>query len=211
MVSLLFRRLAIFGAPLGLAGLAAIHPLVGGALVPEDDLGVWTLIHTLQIPLAALLGVAVVLMLDRVDGIEARVARLAIIPWVAAFAAFDGIAGLGTGALSEYGHKNPAEAGLVLEIATAVTSSPIAAAALPLGALFFALVAFGGSAVALQRAGASGIGALAIGAGGVMWTFIHPLVGAPAMLVFVIGALLIERSAVERVPTTVATAPLRSA
>jgi hypothetical protein len=194
MVSVWLRRMAILGAPLGLAVLAAIHPIVGGALVPEDKLGVWTLIHTMQIPLAALLAVAVVLMLDRVDGVEARIARLAVIPWVAAFAAFDGIAGLGTGALSEYGHKNPAEAGLVLEIAAAVTSSPIAAAALPLGALFFALVAFGGASVALHRAGASGIGALAIGVGGVVWTFIHPLVGAPAMLVFAFGALQVERS-----------------
>jgi hypothetical protein len=205
MVSLLFRRSVIFGAPFGLALLAAIHPIVGGALVPEDKLGVWTLIHTLQIPLAALLGVAVVLMLDRVDGGEARVARLAVIPWVAAFAAFDGIAGLGTGALSEYGHNHPAEAGLVLEIATAVTSSPIAAAALPLGALLFALIAFGGAAVALQRAGVAGIGALAIGIGGVTWTFMHPLVGAPAMLVFAFGAFVVERSARQRTPTSVVT------
>jgi hypothetical protein len=198
MVSVWLRRLAIFGAPLGLAVLAAIHPLVGGALVPEDKLGVWTLIHTLQIPLAALLGVAVVLMLDRVDGVEARVARLAVIPWVAAFAAFDGIAGLATGALSEYGHLHPAQSTVVLGIAAAITDSPIAAAALPLGALFFGLVAFGGAAVALQRAGASGIGAVAIGAGGVVWTFIHPLIGAPAMLVFAFGAFLVERWAIER-------------
>jgi hypothetical protein len=34
-----------------------------------------------------------------------------------------------------------------------------------------------------------------------VWTFIHPLVGAPAMLVFAIGALLVERSALQRIPT----------
>jgi hypothetical protein len=206
MVSVWLRRVAIFGAPLGLAVLAAIHPLVGGALVPEDKLGVWTLIHTLQIPLAALLGVAVVLMLDRVDGVEARVARLAVIPWVAAFAAFDGIAGLATGALSEYGHLHPAQSTVVLGIAAAITDSPIAAAALPLGALFFALITFGGAAIALRRAGASGIAALSIGAGGIAWTFIHPLVGAPATLVFAFGALQVERSTRNRTRARIAAA-----
>jgi len=204
MVLVLLRRLTIFGAPLGLATLAAIHPLVGEALVPEDKLGVWTLIHTLQIPLAALLGVAVVLVLDRVDGVEATAARLAVIPWVAAFAAFDGIAGLATGALSEYGHQHPSEATAVLGIAAAITDSPIAAAALPLGALFFALITFGGASIALRRAGASSIAALSIGAGGIAWTFIHPLVGAPAMLFFAFGALQVERSTRTRAHTRIA-------
>lgn len=203
MVSLLIRRLAIFGAPLGLAALAAIHPIVGGALVPEDKLGVWTLIHSLQIPLAALLGIAVLLMLEPLDGVEVRAARLAVVPWVAAFAAFDGVAGLATGALSEYGHGHPADAGLVLDIAAAVTSAPITAAVLPLGALSFALVTFGCAAIALQRAGVGGIGALAIGGGGITWTFIHPLVGAPAMVIFAFGAVLVERSQRPRIPSTV--------
>jgi hypothetical protein len=201
MISVLVRRLTILGAPLGLATLAAIHPLVGETLVPEDKLGVWTLIHTLQIPLAALLGVAVVLLLDRLDGVEARAARLAVIPWVAAFAAFDGIAGLAAGALSDYGHRHPAEATVVLGVVAAMMDSPTAAAALPLAALLFALITFGGAAIALRRAGASGMAALSIGAGGVAWTFIHPLVGAPAMLLFAFGALLVERSSRTRIRT----------
>jgi hypothetical protein len=206
MVSVILRRLAIFGAPFGLAVLAAVHPIVGGALVPEDKLGVWTLIHTLQIPLAALLGIGVVLMLDRLDGLLATAARLAVIPWVAAFAAFDGIAGLATGALSEYGHLHPAESGVALGIASAVADSPVAAAALPLGALLFAFATFGSAAVALQRAGVAGIGALAIGVGGVVWTFMHPLVGAPAMLIFAFGAVMVERSTRDRGWTQVAAA-----
>ncbi len=206
MVSVWLRRMAIFGAPLGLAVLAAIHPIVGGALVPEHKLSAWTLIHTMQIPLAALLGVAVVLMLDRLDDVVARAARLAVIPWVAAFAAFDGIAGLATGALSEYGHQHPSEAAVALGIAAAITDSPIAAAALPLGALLFALITFGGAAIALRRAGTSGIAALSIGAGGIAWTFIHPLVGAPAMLVFAFGALQVERSTRNRTRARIAAA-----
>jgi hypothetical protein len=206
MVSVLLRRLTIFGAPLGLATLAAIHPIVGGTLVPEDRLGVWTLIHGLQVPLAALLGVAVVLMLGALDDLEARVARLAVIPWVAAFAAFDGIAGLATGVLSEYDHRHPTAAAVTFDIATAVADSTIASMVLPLGALFFALLTFGGAAVALQRAGVAGIGAVAIGVGGIVWTFIHPLVGAPAMLIFVFGAFIVERSSLERTRLRVGTA-----
>jgi hypothetical protein len=201
MARVVLRRLAIFGAPFGLAALAAIHPIVSEAFVPDDKLWVWNLIHTLQIPLVALLGIAVLLLLDGLDSVEATVARLAVLPWVAAFAAFDGLAGLATGALSEYGHLHPGNSAIVMDIASTIMGSPVAAAGLPLMALLFALVAFGGGAIALQRAGASGPGALAFAAGGVVWTFIHPLVGAPAMLLLAFGAFLVERSSSDRVRT----------
>jgi hypothetical protein len=188
------RWLIILGAPLGLGALAAVHPIVDGALIPVASVGVWTLIHTLQVPLAALLGIAVLLLLDGVDGVEATAARLAIVPWVAAFAAFDGVAGLATAALSEYGHAHPTDASIVLGIGETLATSPVVAAGLPLMALLFALVAFGGAAIALGRAGAPGPAVLALAAGGVTWTFIHPLVGAPAMALFVLGAVGVERS-----------------
>jgi hypothetical protein len=179
-----FRTMAVLAAPLGLGLLAAVHPLVDGTLIPADDLALWTFIHTLQIPLAALLGIAVLVLLDGIRGSDAAVARLAVVPWVAAFAAFDGIAGLATGALSEYGRANPGLA----------AGSPMVAAVLPLGAFFASLVVFGGAAVALHRAGVPAIGAGSIGFGGAVWTFVHPLVGAPAMALFAFGAVVALRT-----------------
>jgi hypothetical protein len=194
MPVLALRAIAVLAAPVGLGVLAAVHPLVDGALIPANDLAVWTLIHTLQIPLAALLGIAVLVLLHGIHGPEAAVARLAIAPWIAAFAAFDGIAGLATGALSDYGQANPQHAGVALDIGTTLAASPFISAVLPLGAFFASLFVFGGAAVALRRVGVPGSGALAIGVGGALWTFVHPLVGAPAMAIFAFGALVALRT-----------------
>jgi len=190
----LLRRIAMIGAPLGLATLAAIHPIVVDELIPGDKLDVWNLIHTMQLPLVALLGVGILLTLDGLKDTEARAARLAIVPWVAAFAAFDAIAGLAAGALSTYGDAHPDEVTTVLGITATVADSLLVSAVLPLTALGFALIVFGGAAIALHRAGIAGLAAVAIGAGGITWTFIHPLVGTPAMLMFLFGAIVVERS-----------------
>jgi hypothetical protein len=194
MATVILRWVAICAAPVGLAALAAIHPIVVDQLVPANEVGVWTLIHTAQLPLAACLGVAVVLLIDRLDDIEARAARLSVVPWAVAFAAYDGIAGLAAGSLSAYAHANPGTAATVLGVASSLGDSPVVSAVLPLTALAFGLVTFGGAAIALHRAGVGRYAAFAIGAGGITWTFIHPLVGAPAMLLFLAGAVLAERA-----------------
>lgn len=188
------RAIAVLAAPVGLGVLAAIHPLVDGTLIPSDDLAVWTFIHTLQIPLAALLGIAVLLLIDGLHDTEAAVARLAVVPWVAAFAAFDGIAGLATGALSDYGRANPEHAAVALDIGSTLAASTVVSALLPLGAFAASLAVFGGAAVALHRAGTPLAGAVSLAFGGALWTFVHPLVGAPAMGLFAFGAVLALRS-----------------
>ena len=189
MTLLILRRATLFGTPVALGTLAAIHPMM-----PEHNLGIWNLIHTLQIPLVALLGISVVLMLRGVEGGIATAARLAIIPWVAFFAAFDGVAGLATGALAGFAHDHPGTAETVTSATASFGDSLVLAAGLPLGATIFSIVVFSCSAIAMRRAGNSilAVGALAIG--GVVWTFVHPLIGAPAMLVYLGGALVLEMS-----------------
>jgi hypothetical protein len=200
MTSVILRRTTIFGTPIALGALAAIHPMM-----PADNLGIWNLIHTLQIPLVALLGISVILLL-RGDGSRiAAAARLMVVPWVAFFAAFDGVAGLATGALAGFAHEHPGMSATVAEASTALVDSPFLAAGLPLGATVFSLVVFGGAAFALQRAGVSVPAAVAIALGGVVWTFVHPLIGAPAMLVFLTGAVIVELSSREK---DVASAPV---
>jgi len=190
MTSVILRRSTIFGTPVALGTLAAIHPMM-----PQDNLGIWNLIHTLQIPLAALLGISVLLLLREVRGRIAAAARLAVVPWVAFFAAFDGVAGLATGALAGFAHEHPETSATVTDATSALGDSLFLAAGLPLGATLFSLIVFGGAAVALQRIGAPAFAAVAVGIGGVVWTFVHPLIGAPAMLVFLVGALFVELSA----------------
>jgi hypothetical protein len=184
----ILRGSVIFGAPIGLGALAAVHPMV-----PEDNVTVWNLIHALQIPLASLLGIGVVFLLRGLRVGAARSARLAIIPWVAFFAAFDGVAGLATGSLVQYAHTHPHAAGTVSGASEALGQSLFVTTVLPLTATAFAFVVFGGAAAALYRArGASVYAAGAIALGGIVWTFVHPIIGAPAMAVFLVGAALIE-------------------
>jgi len=189
MTSTVLKRAVIFGTPVALCALAAIHPLT-----PQDNLATWNLIHTAQIPLAAMLGISVILLVRDVRGPAAAMARLAVVPWVAFFAAYDGVAGLATGALAGFARDHPDMSAVVFEAAISISDSVVTGVALPIGAVLFSLLVFGGAAVALQRAGAGWLPALAIAAGGVVWTFIHPLIGAPAMLVFLAGAVAIELS-----------------
>jgi hypothetical protein len=187
MASLIIRRTVIFGTPVLLGTLAAIHPLM-----PADDVAVWNLIHGMQIPLVALLGIAVVFLLRGTRGRATRAARLAIIPWAAFFAAFDGVAGLATGALAEYGHTHPHVADAVHHATDSLGGSFVIAALLPSAATLFSFVVFGGAAVALARRGTPVYAAAAIAIGGVVWTFVHPIIGAPAMLVFLVGAAVAD-------------------
>jgi hypothetical protein len=73
-----------------------------------------------------------------------------------------------------------------------MVESPYLGMALPLAAVGFALIVFGAAAVALRRSGASVYAVTALAVGGVVWTFVHPLIGAPAMLVYLAGAVAIE-------------------
>ena len=198
MTLVILRRTTIFGTPIALGTLAAIHPMM-----PADSLGIWNLIHTLQIPLVALLGISVLLMLRGIEGTIASAARLAVVPWVAFFAAFDGVAGLATGALAGFAHEHPETSATVVEATGALGDSVFLAAGLPLGATVFSLVVFGGAAFALHRAGVSLLAAVAITLGGVVWTFVHPLIGTPAMLVFLAGAANVELTSRDKRVTSV--------
>jgi hypothetical protein len=189
MTSFILRRTTIFGTPIALGTLAAIHPMV-----PADNLGTWSLIHTLQIPLVALLGISVVLMLHDVRGGIATAARLAILPWVAFFAAFDGVAGLATGALAGFAHDHPGTAETLDSAVASFGDSVVLATGLPLGATIFSIVVFSCAAIAMRRAGISVFAAGALAVGGVVWTFVHPLIGAPAMVMFLGGAVVVEMS-----------------
>jgi hypothetical protein len=117
---------------------------------------------------------------------------MAIVPWVAFFAAYDGVVGLATGSLIGYAHTHSQAAHVVISAAIAMVESPFLGLPLPLAAGGFSAFAFGGAAIALRRSGASPYAAAAITVGGVVWTFVHPLIGAPAMVVFIVGSAAVE-------------------
>lgn len=93
------------------AVLAAVHPPYFSELADPADMGVWMLVHYIQLLLAPLVALAVLHLLIGVEGVAATVARVAVVVWAAWFSAFDAIAGIASGVLVEEG---AAEAGRVL-------------------------------------------------------------------------------------------------
>ena len=82
MKQLLYRRSLLFGVPLLLGILELGHP----ALLPGDPIvdtigpivTWWTTLHVLQVPLFALLGLAVVMLLRDIENQAATISRWAI-------------------------------------------------------------------------------------------------------------------------------------
>lgn len=92
----------LIAAPLGWAVLLAFH----GAPDPDDIYGSlrdeatrFIVVHLGSIAFIALMGEALYLLLRNVPGRAAQISRLAIVPFVALYAAGDAIAGLATGVL----------------------------------------------------------------------------------------------------------------
>ncbi len=98
-----FPRLIIFGAPLILGLLELGHP----ALLPGDDIVAtiapiatwWTTLHVLQVPLFALLGLAVFLLVRNLDGRAATISRYAIAVFIVIYPAIDAAVGIASGVL----------------------------------------------------------------------------------------------------------------
>jgi hypothetical protein len=91
------------GAPLALGLLEIGHP----ALMPGDEIvdtlypiaTWWTALHVAQIPLFALLGCAVLLVVRGLDGRAARISRAAIAIFIVVYPAFDAAVGVASGLL----------------------------------------------------------------------------------------------------------------
>jgi hypothetical protein len=99
------RRLLVLGTPLVYAAVTVVHPrqFAGGGASMYADLrgqaGTWLAVHTVQIALVMLLGATIWALVDGLGGTAAKVARLAILPFVAFYSAFDAIVGFATGLL----------------------------------------------------------------------------------------------------------------
>lgn len=192
--AVLFRRAIVFGAPLvlGLVGLG--HP----ALLPGDDIVAtltpiatwWTALHVLQVPLFALLGVAVLLLLGERDGKVAAIARAAIAIFIVVYPAFDAAVGIASGVICSAAGK---DAGVTLEPwLQALFWGPVTGLMAIVGSAAW-LVAVAAAAWALRQAGAPwrAVGPLILAGVLLAIGHIRPL-GPLACLFFLAGAAQIE-------------------
>jgi hypothetical protein len=107
------RTLAfLIGAPLAWAALLMFHPAhdpadVYGTL--RDQTTAWLVVHIGTLPLIAVMGVALFLLVRDLPGTAARIARAAIVPFVLFYGAAEAILGVATGVHVQQGNADAAQ------------------------------------------------------------------------------------------------------
>jgi cytochrome bd-type quinol oxidase subunit 2 len=177
-----WRLVLLIGAPLAFAVTGTLHlvpasePTAGSDfdhVVPHWSL--WTSIHVLQLVIISLLALAVAALTSGLSDSAASVSRVALVPFVAFYSAFDASVGLSGGLLARYVSGHPSTGEEVSQAADTVTdplSAPLLAGVYLVAVLSW-LVAVVGAAVATRRAGAGLAGPVLLVVGAAIFALDH--------------------------------------
>ena len=198
-----WRLVLLIGAPVAFAVTGTLHlvpalePIAGSDfdhVVPHWSL--WTGIHVLQLGIISLLALAVAALTGGLSDSAAKVSRVALVPFVAFYSAFDASVGLSGGLLARFVTGHPTTQEEVSQAADAVTdplSAPVLAVVYVIGVLSW-LVAVAGAAVAVRRAGAGLAGPVVLVIGAAIFALDHAApFGPTGMALGLIGAVIIDR------------------
>ena len=97
--------LLLLAAPLLWLVPALLHPAGDPYAGIAGETDRWLFVHIAQLLLVPLLGALVWTLLAGLESLAARVARAALVLWLAFFSAFDAIAGIATGVLSRHANS----------------------------------------------------------------------------------------------------------
>jgi hypothetical protein len=106
------RILIVFGTPIAFAITGFLH-LVADGDVPDIYSGLkghadlWIAIHVVQLLLILLLAVAVYWLTEGLTSTAARISRVALLPYLVFYSAFDAVVGLSNGLVVKYGAELP--------------------------------------------------------------------------------------------------------
>ncbi len=209
-----WRLVLLVVAPLAFAVTGMLHlvpasdPTVGSdfdRLVPHSQL--WTGIHIAQLVIISLMALAVAALSQGPPSRAAYVSRIALVPFVAFYSAFDASVGLSGGLLPRYVSAHPDVSEDVRRAADHVTdpvSEPVLAGVYAVGVLCW-LIAVVGVAIAVRRAGVGVAGPVLLVAGAAIFAIDHAApFGPTGMLVWLVGAVMVERGRTKR-PTAAST------
>ena len=187
-------------APLVLAAVLTLHPQPTGTVVYDglrDHVTPWLVVHVALLPGACLMALVVHQLLRGLNGRAATVSRIALIPFVVGFVAWEGTTGIGTGLLVHDANALPPGPGL--EAASAdiqdhftnpVIGDPSVIGMLANTAWIVAVIAAG---IAVRRAGA-GIAAVLLLCLASLFTVHAMFVGSIGLACLAGAALLVERT-----------------
>jgi len=191
------RRAVTLGVPLVLGVLEIGHP----ALVPSDDIVAtlspiatwWTILHIAQIPLFALLGLAVFLTVRDLEGRAARIARRAIAIFIVVYPAFDAAVGVASGVmLSNVVHPSAESRAALEQVLQALFWGPVTGSLALLGAACW-LIALVAASLAWRKAGAPKTVVALLALSGLLLAVAHIRPFGPlACLAFLIASAWVE-------------------
>lgn len=195
-------QIILYGAPFLMLVLSLLHPISHSDSIIADlqpQLDLWFTVHLLMLVVIGLLGVALWLLVDGLDGIAAQVARVAVVIFVPFYAAFDAIVGISTGLLvrfaGELGGGEPMNA-LVEHFWDARLEITEFIAPLILTGGVAWLVAVLAVALAYRQHGASWWVVLAFTLAGLVFAIDHPWpTGSIGMAALLVGVHLSRRQA----------------
>jgi hypothetical protein len=192
----------LVGIPLAWAVLLLFHPTGGGEAVTyadvQDQVTAWLVVHIGMMLFIPLMAVAVYLLLRGIEGTAARISRIALVPFVVVYGAYEVLLGIGAGILGQdvnglAGSEKAAGAALVNEFTDNVLIRGFSVLS-SIGALAFitAMIAAG---VALRREAAAPLAVpILLGLSGFLITAHPPPFGPTGLVLFIAAVLLFVRS-----------------
>jgi len=192
----------LVGIPLAWAVLLLFHPTGGGEAVTyadvQDQVTAWLVVHIGMMVFIPLMAVAVYLLLRDIEGSAARISRIALVPFVVVYGAYEVLLGIGAGILVQdvnglAGSEKAAGAALVNEFTDNVLIRGFSVLS-SIGALAFitAMIAAG---VALRREAAAPLAVpVLLGLSGFLITAHPPPFGPTGLVLFIAAVLLFVRS-----------------
>jgi hypothetical protein len=100
-------RVLAAAVPLAWAPFVLLHPDAAPYDGIADGPELWLTVHVVQLAFAPVLVLALWSLIGRLRGIAATVSRVALVLWLSLFSAFDAIAGIATGRLSQQANQLP--------------------------------------------------------------------------------------------------------
>jgi hypothetical protein len=196
----------LVGIPLAWAVLLLFHPTGGGEAVTyadvQDQVTAWLVVHIGMMLFIPLMAVAVYLLLRGIEGTAARISRIALVPFVVVYGAYEVLLGIGAGILVQdvnelAAGERAAGAALVNEFTDHVLIRGFSVlSSLGSFAFFTALIAAG---VALRRHTAAPLAVpILLGLSGFLITAHPPPFGPIGLVLFIAAVLLFARSRGER-------------
>jgi hypothetical protein len=187
------------GVPLAWAVLLLFHPDVppddvyGGL---RDEVTTYIIVHVGTLIFIALLGVVLYMLVKDLPGRAARIARVAVIPFVVCYATWETVIGLAVGALVQHANDSPAsDRPAIAEAIQNLGDNAIVGEAgvlLSVGALAWA-VAVIAAAVAFRGVGAPLMASVLLGLSAIVVSH-PPPIGPVGLVCFAGAAALLARS-----------------